>query len=207
MKGILRLLFPPKCIFCGTLLGKGEDGFCKKCGELELAEKNAVTKGEFFDRGYFALWYEGDVRKTLHRFKFSGKQNYAPPLARIMQQVMPQDGRYDIITAVPTNPKNIQKRGYNHAALLAKELSVLTGVEYKECLKKTRNTDPMFGLKPHSRRANVLDAFEAKGDFAGARILLVDDIFTTGATASECARILKLNGAAVVELIVIASPR
>lgn len=202
---LLSLIFPPKCMFCGKILKAGLEEVCEPCMDRIMLSGHMPKKhsGAFFDSAVCALEYEGSVRAALHRFKFSGKQSYAKPFARILRFAMQQKQfeDYEIIACVPTNRKNMRKRGYNHAELLAQQLSVMTGKPYVDALAKSRDTKPMFGLNIAQRRANVLGSFALKCDakiVAGKRVLVVDDILTTGATMSECARILLENGAQAV---------
>ena len=199
---LLSLIFPGKCIFCGRLLKGSAHGVCDGCMD-EIAFAGEAERGggdELFDAAVSALAYEGKVREALHRFKFSGKQSYAAPLARILAFAL-ENGPgepCDIIIPVPTNRENVRKRGYNHAALLARELSRLIGVPSLEALGKIRRTRPMFGLGIDERRANVQSAFAllcAPEKIRGKRVLLVDDVITTGATLSACAGTLKEAGA------------
>ena len=200
---LLSLLFPPRCIFCRRVLSDHAPGVCSACQKRILLNVNPPhkAKGAFYKCVYSALWYEGAVRKCLHRYKFSGKSNYAPTLAKILQHALPQDQTFDIITFVPTNPQNIKQRGYHHTGLLAQELSALTGIPCKELLMKTRKTSPMHGLHVAQRRANILGAIAVSAPIdaiMGKRILVVDDLITTGSTMSECARALMERGAAGV---------
>ena len=202
---MLRLFFPPKCIFCGAMLKPSEPDVCQMCMDAVLLDAVPALRvsGAFFDSAVSALRYEGNVRKALHRFKFSGKQSYAVPLARVLAFALNQKRveDFDLVISVPTNRKNVRKRGYNHADLLGRELAKLIEKPYIDALSKRRETVPMFGLKAAERRANVLGAFSLKcrpGNIEGRRVLMVDDVITTGATLSECARILKENGAIAV---------
>lgn len=212
---VLSLIYPPKCIFCGALLQGEAHDVCPACMDAIVLDSYPITRpeGAFFNSAVCALAYEGNVRKALHRFKFSGKQSYAAPLARVLAFAMAQKGLedFDLIAGVPTNRRNVRRRGYNHADLLARELEKLTAKPYVDALGKGRETAPMFGLKPAQRRANVLGAFNLKckhQDIEGRRVLLVDDVMTTGSTLSECARILMENGAkAVLCAAVAAAPR
>lgn len=208
------ILFPPKCVFCRRVLTEGEVEICTVCrGRILLPDiKPRTAKGAFYDAAISSLWYEDEVREALHRFKFSGRQNYARPLARIMAHTAAEKltQRPDVITWVPTNRMNMRRRGYNHAELLARELAGFMEMPCVDMLKKNRRTAPMFNLKPDQRRANVLGAFELScraDEIEGKHVLLTDDILTTGSTASECARVLKMNGAKRVTVIAAASPR
>lgn len=207
---LAALLFPPKCIFCGRLIKSDGSGVCASCqDEIELDVKSGKRGGLFYETAVTALEYDGKVRKALHRFKFSGKQSYAAPLARILAFAVRQKlNDIDVITFVPTNAANLRRRGYDHARLMAKVLSSELGLPFIAALEKTRKTKPMFGLGRAERRANVLGAFKLgcrNEDIAGKNVLIVDDVITTGATVSECAGILKSGGAGRVYCVAVAS--
>ena len=200
MHKLLELLFPPKCMLCGQLLGDEEEicGQCRKKILLNTAPPRA-EKGAFFDKAAAGLWYETDVRRAVQGLKYREKQHYARPLARVMAYAyahkLQED--VDVITFVPTNPSTLRNRGYNQAQLLAEELSKLLDVPCIPMLEKVRETKAMHGLRPEERRGNVLGAYCLCCDASqvqGRRILLADDIFTTGSTLSECARVLKNAG-------------
>lgn len=200
---LFSLLFPPRCIFCRKVLPTDAPAVCTHCQKSILLSGSQPhkAKGAFYKCVYSALWYEGSVRKCLHRYKFGGKSSYAPPLARILQHILPQDQTFDVITFVPTNPGNVKQRGFHHTGLLAQELSALTGIPCAELLRKTRKTRPMHGLHPAQRRANILGSIAPAAPMdaiAGKRVLVVDDLITTGSTLSECARVLMTQGAAGV---------
>jgi ComF family protein len=211
---LLCLIFPPKCIFCGALTDARSPAVCPKCLDaIRLSAARAPRpEGAFFRRAVTALTYEGPVRKAMHRFKFSGKQSFAAPLAQVLAYAVRQqlDAPVDLIVPVPTNRANLRKRGYNHAALLARELSRRLDAPWLDALGKRRETRPMFGLRAAQRRANVLGAFALAAPpeaVQGRHILVVDDIITTGATVSECARILLEGGAASVSCAAVAAVR
>ena len=204
MNALLELLFPPKCMLCGSPLGGDEEvcGLCRQRVLLNTAPP-LVTAGAFFDKAAAGLWYEGDVRRAIHGLKYREKQSYARPLARVMAYAWEHKlgEECDLITYVPTNRSTLRRRGYDQAQLLARELSRLLDVPWTAALEKTRETAPMHGLKPDARRANVLGAYRlccGREAVAGRRVLLVNDILTTGSTLSECARTLKAAGAAQV---------
>lgn len=208
---LLDLLFPPKCTFCHDLL-EGEDiplRVCSRCRE-KLVMMQDPLKGEFFDSGAYCFTYEGMVRKSIHRFKFNGRKEYAAVYARYLLQRLEGETdlqQADLITWVPTNRKNERKRGYSHAALLARHVAEGMGIPCVETMEKTRETRGMYGLKPHERRANILGAVKVsceREQLAGKKVLMIDDIFTTGATAGECARVLRMAGAEKVFVLTVA---
>ncbi len=199
-----EILFPPKCMLCHGLLREKEE-ICGECRQKVLLNTSPpkLSKGAFFDLAAAGLWYEGDVRRAIHGMKYGEKQNYAVPLARVMvyayQHKIGQEA--DLIAWVPTNRQTLRDRGYDQARLLAQALSPMIDLPWIHALEKIRDTAPMHGLKPDARRANVLGAYGLCCDparIAGKRVLLVDDILTTGSTLSECARMLKTAGATQV---------
>ena len=210
---LLRLLFPPRCMFCGALLPRGVEEVCEDCRRAVLLSEAPPKsgKGMFYAQAVAALPYDGAVRKAIQRFKFSGRQSYARPLARMMAHALEtrMPAAFDVVSFVPTNAHNLRVRGYDHAELLARELAAFTGKPYLAALKKTRRTRPMFDLKPAERRANVLGAFTLACPPAlvqGKVVLLADDVLTTGATVSECARTLLEAGAERVYAVAAAAP-
>lgn len=200
MNKLLEWLFPPKCMLCGKVLGDDQE-ICMDCRQKVLLNTAPprLDKGAFFEKAAAGLWYEKDVRKAVQGLKYREKQSYARPLARVMAYAYEHKlgEAVDCITFVPTNPSTLRERGYNQAELLARELAGFVDKPCLPMLEKTRETRPMHGLRPEERRANVLGAYRLCCDasqVSGKRILLADDILTTGATLSECARTLKMAG-------------
>ncbi len=213
MNRLLKLLFPPKCMLCGKVLGK-EAEICSACREKVLLNTAPprVEKGAFFDKAAAGLWYETDVRKAIHGLKYHEKQTYARPLARVMAYAYAHKLQEDVdlITFVPTNAATLRERGYNQAELLARELADMLDKPCLATLEKCRETRPMHGLRPEERRANVLGAYRLccpEAAVAGKRVLVADDILTTGSTLSECARMLKTAGAQRVLCLCAAAAR
>lgn len=165
--------------------------------------------GEFFDRCVSPLWYQDAVRDSHHRYKFSGARSYAAPYATLMAQCVTDrlEGEFDMLTWVPLSRKRRRERDYDQSELLARELGRKLGLPVERLLDKVRHTPAQSGLKGDSaRRANVLDAYRLRPgvQVAGRRILLVDDVVTTGSTLSECARVLRTAGADRVTCITLA---
>ena len=176
---VLDLLFPRKCAFCHRLLEKDERGSCNACAKLLLHMDAQEKSGEFFSSGIAALPYEAPVSDSIRRFKFSGRQEYAAVYAPILAACIRErlDGKFDAVTWVPVSAKRRRKRGYDQAELLARQTAALLG---------------------------AYEAVEPDA-FSGRRILLVDDVVTTGATASECSRVLRTAGAKDVVLAAFAA--
>lgn len=211
MDAVLDLLFPPKCPFCHRLLAKGEVGFCAKCqAELPWAlGKQGEQKPEFTAGCVSPLYYREGVRQAVHRFKFYGRAEYAKVFAPLMAQSVrdnwPEEN-FDLVTAVPLHWRRRRARGYDQAQLLAEEVGRLLGVPAQVTLKKIRHTPAQSGQSDHeARRVNVLGAYDVNGkEFAGERVLLVDDVVTSGATLSECARTLRTGGVKEVRAVTLA---
>ena len=203
-------LFPEKCVLCGRILEKDEMDLCRKC-RIEAPECGiSRTKYPFLD-SWTALWYYQDkVRRSILRYKFYGRRNYAAAYARLLGVKLLKEDRAepDLITWVPISAKRLKKRGFDQGQLLAERLSEELQLPVMPLLKKIRDNPPQSGIVGHAhRKANVLGVYTATDPQAlsGKRILLLDDILTTGATAGECARILLTAGAEEVHLAVIAA--
>ncbi len=194
LEAALNLLFPPKCPFCGEILPR--PGLCGRCG--------ADFPGDYWWQGEFLcaapLRYEGAVRECLLRFKFHGDPSLAEPLGTLMAQcALRRYGQdFDAVTWVPVSPRRRRKRGYDQAELLAKALCrTWGGMRPRRLLRKIRENAVQSGLKdPAQRLRNVRDVYVPAFRLENfpRRVLLVDDICTTGATLGECRRVLLANG-------------
>lgn len=208
---LLDLLFPPKCPFCQRLLAEGEVLLCPEC-QRELAWTQGAQgerTGEFFSRCVAPLWYQGRCREAMHRFKFQGLRCYSAPFSVLMAQCA-QDrlaGAFDLVTWAPISNQRLCRRGYDQGRLLAKGVAKRLGLPVHATLRKRRHNKKqslLTGLA--ARRANVLGAYALCNGAAvkDKRVLLVDDVITTGATLSECARMLRTAGAREVVCLVLA---
>ena len=207
-----ELLFPSKCILCGKVLENGETDLCGNC-RLNAPECPADKgKRQFLDSWTPVWYYEENIRKSLLRFKFGGRRSYAAGYGRILAMKLSQahpEG-FDLLTWVPVSPLRKLRRGYDQVELLAEAVGAELGMKPVRLLKKIRNNPPQSGIVGQAeRRANVLGIYRAVDVEAiqNKRILLLDDILTTGATAGECARVLLTAGAAEVHCGVIAVAR
>ncbi len=209
LRRISQLLFPPKCVLCKALLTKQETDLCHNCRQNAPSFIKGKIKFSFLARWTAVWYYKDNVRLSLLRYKFSGRRSYAGAYGRLlaMQLQSRQFDDFDVLTWVPVGPRRRRKRGYDQVQLLGKCVARELGVPLKRTLKKIRNTPPQSGIpNAASRRANVLGAYKAvdTGTWQGKRILLLDDIITTGATASECAKTLLLAGAKEVTCAAVA---
>ncbi|MBI3681397.1 MAG: ComF family protein [Acidobacteria bacterium] len=159
-----------------------------------------------FDFAYSYGFYDGTLRKLIHLFKYTGIETLARPLAGYLAVALPREDRFDWIVPVPMHWRRRWARGFNQSALLARELARRTGLKMAAVLRRNRPTPPQAGLSQHERRRNVAHAFTVRraGPVQGGRVLLVDDVLTTGATASACAAVLKRAGARHVSVLTVA---
>lgn len=203
------LLYPEKCVLCGRLLRRGETDLCRQCRIDQPLCGGSGRKYPYLD-SWTALWeYRGPVRTSLHRYKFGGRRSYAESYARMLaMQLLNRSVQADVMTWVPISEKRRRSRGFDQSELLARKLEPLLGIPTAQLLWKRRDTPRQSRISGSAqRRANVLGAYEAIEVelLRGKRVLLLDDILTTGATAGECARILLSAGATEVHFAAVAA--
>ena len=200
---ILRLLFPPKCILCGKLLKDAETDLCRSCRtDSPECHKNNLTFS-FLDSWAAVWYYDGYIMKSLHRYKFSRARHYAPAYGRLLAMKLTTEypEGFDLLTWVPVSRIRKFTRGYDQVELLAEAVGRELGMGPVRTLRKLRNNPPQSGISGiEKRRANVLGIYRIENAelVKGKRVLLLDDILTTGATAGECARVLLTAGAGEV---------
>jgi len=231
---LLNLIFPLVCPICNTLLGsKGKNSiicadcckairpvhppYCPRCG---LPYPSGDEKGHLCalclkERRYFEVHrtcalYEGALKEAIHRFKYGG----VFPLVKVFGDLLhpafrdlTRDYQADLLIPVPLHIRRLRERGFNQALLLVKELSKRTGIPYAErALKKIKDTPFQITLKKRERRKNLTRAFQVRDREAikGKAVMLVDDVYTTGATVNECSRALRMAGAERVAVLTVA---
>jgi len=191
LKQFIELLFPPKCEVCHSI---GPELFCSKCmGEITYIKPSTFV--------HSIGLYNGPLKKAIKSLKYGKKIGLAAPLGDILARyIMASVGKnsLDFIIPVPLHVKKEEERGFNQSEKISKIVSSVTGIPtVVGILNRTRETRPQFEVDRDDRLQNVYGAFELLNrDFiAGKRIALLDDIYTTGATISECTRVLKEGGA------------
>ena len=198
----LDLLFPPKCPYCHKVLDNPRAPLCPDCQVRLpwLTGKAGEKKVDFADGCFSPLAYQDRVREAIHRYKFQRVRACAGPFGAVMAQCMqdhlPQE--IDWITWCPLHKKRLRERGFDQAKLLAQEVGRRLDIPVRATLRKDRNTRPQSELEEESaRRANALGAYSLLPgtDLTGKRVVLVDDVVTTGSTLSECAALLRRAGA------------
>ena len=204
---LLDLLYPPKCAFCRKLVSDGRM-LCPDCeSRLPVPEKEMQSqKISGLAVCLSPLYYTGDVRQSLHRYKFQGAAAYYRIYAELMSACMREHGLTpDLVTWVPLSRKRLRRRGYDQARLLAEEVARLQGLPCEQTLEKIRNNPAQSGTSGvEQRQKNVLGVYRPVTSFTGEHVLLVDDIVTTGSTLGEAAKVLLNAGAGEVSGLTLA---
>ena len=206
---IIQWLFPPKCVLCRNLLEKEQTDLCHHCRIHAPVAPSTHKKIPHLDRWTAVWYYEDTVRSSIIRFKFHNARSYALAYGRFLSMKLLEEEMtdFDILTWVPVSPLRRLKRGYDQVELLAQAVGQELDTEPMPLLRKIRNAPPQSGISGDAaRRANVLGAYRVTDPDAlrDKRILLLDDVITTGATASECARVLLTAGAKSVNCAAVA---
>lgn len=220
----LRLLFPVRCICCDMVLPinvlQELCGDCEKSLTLLKEFEHESAPDSYISKIYSVFDYEGGIRKAVHRLKFSESPHNAavlvdvsyPLLKNLLNEhssCMPYT-KYDIIIPVPLHPKRKRQRGYNQSELLASRLAFYMKIPMlKGVLVKTVNAPPQSQLTRGERIRNLIGVFHVKKPnlVKQRRILLVDDIMTTGSTLEQCAKALADAGAIKIDAYVVALRR
>lgn len=201
-KGIIALLkkasdflFPRHlvCHCCDREAVVNEYGICSECEkELELAPNIGLI--EYVDGHASGLLYRGAAANAIKSFKYDGQLYKKEMFIPFMQ--IPAEWAFDYVISVPLHPKRERSRGYNQSEVLASAVAARYGLKSsREFLSRKRDTPKQALMNTVERSKNLKDAFSASPDVKGRGFLLIDDVYTTGATLSECARTLKKQGA------------
>lgn len=222
LNNIINLLFPLRCPVCDGIVPVGEGKICRacrrkiryvseprcqKCGRQLNDEKRPFCTScertrHIFDRG-IALYDYQSMKKSVYRFKYKGRREYAGFYAEdiyshLKNEIIRMDA--DAIIPIPLHRSRLRSRGYNQAELLARHLSELTGIPMeKNLIKRIRKTAPQKQLDARGRQNNLKKAFNIKSDVVKLKkVILIDDIYTTGSTIDAVAAELKRCGAGAV---------
>lgn len=215
-----------KCMECGAEVYDGT-GFCERCkhdvvynngktckrcgvgidGEEDYCGNCAFDK-IYFDRAYSVFSYEGAVQKSILKMKFGNLGGYAKVFAKYLVFLVNKVGlEYDIVTFAPMRKQSKRKRRYNQAQLLARYFCDILDQTDKltETVVKVKDTEAQEKLSRTERKTNLVGAYKCVADVKGKRVLVIDDVKTTGATLNECAKVLKRAGASSVVGLTVAS--
>ena len=229
---LFRFLLPPQCPCCEKFLEEGQQGFCSRClSEIHWIEPpfcsicgipfiseeaenhpcgDCITRRKYFTIARAWGAYKGSLQEAIHRWKYEGRTYltffFAQWMAEGLNRYWKADS-LDFLIPVPLHTHRLRKRGFNQALLLVKELSRRTGIPYrKTILQKRKPTIPQVNLSVIEREKGLKGAFHVIGEEAlkGKSVLLVDDVYTTGATVNECSKVLLRGGAERVDVFTLA---
>ena len=230
---LLEFFLPRLCLFCGGIVAEeaaaavcpdceakiawAESPLCPRCGLVFASREGedhlcgpCQTEAPPFRRALAAAVYDGPAAEAVTKFKYSRRQDYLPVMHTWLQQphCLELAAAADLIVPVPLHKKRLKFRGFNQALLLAQAFKDRKPVP-RETLVRVRHTVPQTGLSPQERRDNVRRAFAVPRpeEVKDKNVLLVDDVYTTGATVKECARALLKAGARQVDVLTVARVR
>ena len=217
LKTFIKIIYPNRCISCKKIIE--DEGFCvdcwkklvfinskrcKCCGKPLDTESFicgvCLDKKYYFDQNISVFVYNRTIAKAIFEFKFKDKTFLSKKFADLMKNNINNFSyKIDYVVSVPMHLNRLRKRGYNQSFLLANDLANLTNIDFiKDLLIKTKNTSRQVGLNVKERKTNLKGSFSIKDKYKdiikNKNILIIDDVFTTGSTINECAKILKLEG-------------
>ena len=225
----IDLLFPPACATCGKggqricatcaqLVTPVPETICIRCGHVQMVRQVACAQCQAagpspLARVRAAALHTSPLREWIHLLKYKQRPDLAPALARYLAAALALSdwdecrARIDTVVPVPLHPQRYRERGYNQSELLAAELCRRAGlVLAPNLLERQKETRAQVGLNALERQANVAGAFAARPAAAGQHILLIDDVYTTGATLHACAQALQEAGASEISALTLALP-
>jgi ComF family protein len=210
-KSFLNLIYPLHCLGCQAALEAiNEFSLCKNC--IDSINSNAMPPFELDDRrikAYSACIYDDSLKELVHSFKYKGKTILAKAFSRLMLNYIKNNleiADVDLITVVPLHKERLREREFNQSLLIANPISKKYSIELVNALEKIHRTRYQNELLKSERLKNLKGAFRVRHgtDIGGKRVLLIDDIMTTGSTLSECAKALLDGGAKSVKCFTLA---
>ncbi|MBF0511815.1 MAG: ComF family protein [Candidatus Omnitrophica bacterium] len=213
LQGALNLIFPDNCLLCRQFLNsQHKRQVCSKCLDSLAFNPTPLTAPDrhkyAFDEPWSVCFYNETAQKLLHAFKYQGKtslrKTFVPLMINFIDRHHLTINKYDIIAPIPLHPSRLRERGYNQSLLLSLPLSQHYGIPHTEnLLIRQKRTQTQTELGAKQRWTNLEDAFRIKNlDLAKDKnILLIDDLYTTGATANTASIVLKKAGALGVGIL------
>lgn len=229
---LFQFFLPLQCHCCEKFLDEGEQGicsdclseihwikppFCSVCGTPFISEQvrdhpcsSCLIKRKYFTMARALGVYDGSLQEAIHRWKYQGKTTLTPFWGEWMTEGLCRywDPKFfDLLIPVPLHKQRLRERGFNQTLLLVEELSCRTGIPYRNrILQKVRPTLPQVNLSGVEREKGVRGSFHiiGKEGIKGKTVLLVDDVYTTGATVNECSKVLLAAGAERIDVLTLA---
>ena len=215
---ITNLIYPQTCGICGKIATKS---ICPKCNrelkkqaEVNILQKEEIEenikKEKYFEELMYIFKYEGQVRKLILDYKFNEKSYLYKTFVNFLlknEKIFENIKKYDKIIPVPISKKRNKERGYNQSMLIAEEIANKTNLELvNNCLIKTKNIIEQSKLNKEDRQQNIQGVYSLQNErlITNKKILLVDDIYTTGSTVNECCKILQQANPKTIGVLVLA---
>ena len=206
-----ELFFPTRaaCLCCHRMSGIESDWLCPDCRRRLLSRAHCVHDRSWpkdgISKGWFALYYKPPASALVKAMKYAGVYRCAPYLVELMEPVLAalSASNYDCIVPVPLHYDRQWTRSFNQSEILARLIARRLNLPIRTDLIRCRNTRKQATLSFEKRKTNLNDAFRSKSSFEGLRVLLVDDVLTTGATANACAQALRKCGASDVQALAV----
>lgn len=211
---VLNFIYPPACGFCGEIC---KEYLCKKC-EISII-KNLKCKidiynesiNRYYNEHLYLFKYEGKIREKILDYKFNDKSYLYKTFSEIILKNKKACGflnSYDIIIPIPIHKKRKKERGYNQSELIAKDIvNRINSLKMdKDNLYKCKHIKPQSTLTKKERTENIKGAYRIrdKSKIEDKKIIILDDVYTTGSTVNECSKILKEAGAEKIGILTIA---
>lgn len=209
IKKLMQIIYPSKCIFCDKDLEFNKQiDICSECYKKLTFADNSKSEKSYVDEVYSAVEYKGEVKKAIKRFKYQNKAYLFRTFARlILNNIEKNNIKADIIVSIPLHMDREVERGYNQSELIAKELSKNMKIKYSnKILKREKTTAHLAKCNKKERKHMIEGVFKviAPDIIKDKVVIVVDDVYTTGATINECGKVLKLGGAKKVIAITVA---
>ena len=210
---LLDIIYPPVCGRCGKI---NKNSICNKC-KIKLESQAAFgidnyeqETNKYFDEHLYIFMYSGIIRNILLNYKFNDESYIYKTLTNFLiknEKIVENIKRYDIIMPVPLSKNRKKERGYNQSELIARELCSIANIKLdNKTLKKQKNTTAQSTLNKENREKNIEGAYTIKrcDHLEGKKVLIIDDIFTTGSTVNECSKLIKKAGTKKIGILTIA---
>lgn len=216
-RGLISLLFPRTCLLCERRIDSEDNPVCPECWHslrplsMDTIHSKQTADG-FLDAVYPVFEFDDAFQKIIHGLKYRGYRSLGIQIGQLMSEFIPADfySSETILIPIPLHPVKLRERGYNQSMLIARGIAAKTGMRIREdCLRRVRNTVTQTHLNAQERVENMKGAFAVSGKEVCKQfdsVLLVDDVFTTGATIGAAAAVLKATGIASVRGLTAAAP-
>ncbi len=208
---VFQIFYPNICQICAAPMPANRRYICASCykGLLPFDQKYYPLliqrmDNKQFEKIYIAFQFTEMFKNMIHLLKYSGYQNIATLFASSLSPLI--TGTYDCITSVPLHPQKERERGFNQSTLIAGELGKILDIPFRQCLSRTRYTRSQTKLNRKARKENMQNAFELISDVNNQKILLLDDVITTGATLNACAGTLNAGKCKRVDAVTLSTP-